>query len=159
MSIHPRLLAAGASAILAAAGGIAYIFEGEKREVYTDPVGIMTACIGHVSNGLKLGQYFSEQECTTLFISDLGKAAAVVDSCTPTLQEDMKAPMISFAFNVGGKAYCQSTLAKLANAGDLCGACNQLSRWVYAKGKMLPGLVRRREFERQECLKGALNDL
>ena len=37
----------------------------------------------------------------------------------------------------------------MVNAGDFNGAANQFSRWVYAGGKVLPGLVKRREAEKQ----------
>jgi lysozyme len=35
-----------------------------------------------------------------------------------------------------------------------CGACQQFSRWTYAGGKQLPGLVKRRAEEKQLCLDG-----
>jgi hypothetical protein len=51
-----------------------------------------------------------------------------------------------------------STAARLLKAGDLAGACQQLPRWAKAQigGVMLqlPGLVKRREKERQLCLSG-----
>jgi hypothetical protein len=45
---------------------------------------------------------------------------------------------VSFAFNVGDDAFCRSTLVRKANAGDIDGACAELSRWTYAGGKQLP---------------------
>ncbi|WP_370551208.1 lysozyme [Comamonas sp. CMM02] len=61
--------------------------------------------------------------------------------------------LFSFGFNVGeGEgAFCKSTLVRKANAGDVQGACAELSRWTYADGKQLPGLVQRRAAERQMC--------
>jgi lysozyme len=61
---------------------------------------------------------------------------------------------VSFAYNVGGGNYCGSTLVRKLNAGDTAGACNELTRWTRAKGIVLPGLVKRREAERQLCLQG-----
>lgn len=58
---------------------------------------------------------------------------------------------MSFTFNVGGQALCNSTLAKRINAGQLPGACAELSKWVYSRGIKLPGLVKRREAERAIC--------
>ena len=55
------------------------------------------------------------------------------------------------AFNVGNARFCSSTLARKANAGDMAGACAELSRWTYAGGKPLPGLVKRRATERAIC--------
>ncbi len=67
------------------------------------------------------------------------------------LTDGQRAAFLSFAFNVGEGVLCKSTLVRKANAGDLQGACAELSRWTYAGGKQLPGLVQRRAVERQMC--------
>ena len=155
MAIKARLAAAGASTVLAAAGSLAYFSESEVRQTYIDPVGVLTACVGS-TEGVKLGQIYSEHECTELFLKDLRTAEAAVNRCTPSVPEAAKPALISFTFNVGSGAYCSSTLAKLANAGDMIGACKQMYRWVYAGGRVLPGLVNRREAEAAACLEGVL---
>ncbi|HDU5394583.1 TPA: glycoside hydrolase family protein, partial [Klebsiella pneumoniae] len=45
-----------------------------------------------------------------------------------------------------------STLLRKINQGDPKGACDQLLRWTYAKGKQWKGLITRREVEREVCL-------
>ena len=60
----------------------------------------------------------------------------------------------SFAYNVGLGAFQTSTLLRKLKAGDRVGACNELRRWVYAKGRVLPGLVARRAAEEKMCLSG-----
>ena len=67
------------------------------------------------------------------------------------LTDGQKAAFLSFAFNVGNGAFCSSTLVRKANTGDMPGACSELSKWVYAGGKQLPGLVKRRAAERAMC--------
>ena len=156
MAIKARLVGFGASAAIVAAGGLAYQFEGEIRQTYVDPVGVLTACVGHTGPDVAIGQEFTEYECTEKFIADLRTAEAAVNRCTPGLPEAMKPSLVSFTFNVGSGNYCRSTLAKLANDGDHVGACKQLYRWVYAGGRVLPGLVRRREAEAQSCLAAVL---
>ena len=59
--------------------------------------------------------------------------------------------IVSWAYNVGTGAACKSTLVKLLQAYDYAGACRELDKWVYFKGKPLPGLVRRRAEERAKC--------
>ena len=68
---------------------------------------------------------------------------------------------MSFAYNVGSQAFCQSTLVKKLNLGDFKGACDELLRWRFFQGKdcALPenrrlcgGLVKRREAEYRQCL-------
>lgn len=155
MAIQKRLAAAGASAVLTAAGSIAYFYEGEVLGSYVDPVGIITACVGSTTN-VRIGDIYSEQECTDKFLADLRTAERAVNRCTPEIPDGMKPSLISFTFNVGSGAYCSSTLAVLANAGDYLGACKQLYRWVYAGGRVLPGLVNRREAEAADCIMGLL---
>ncbi len=54
----------------------------------------------------------------------------------------------SFVYNLGPGALEKSTLLRLLNAGDYSGAAAQFDRWVYASGKKLSGLVKRRAAER-----------
>lgn len=156
-AIRNRLIAAGASATLVAAGSLAYMFEGEVRRTYVDPVGVLTACAGSTKD-VRLGQVFTDYECTQRLIDDLRTAESAVNRCTPFIPETMKPALISFTFNVGSGAYCSSTLAKLANKGEYVAACQQLYRWVYAGGKVLPGLVKRRDAEVLSCLEGVPRD-
>lgn len=155
MAIKARLATAGVTGLLAAAGSIAYVFEGELRQPYVDPVGVLTVCVGS-TNQVELGRLYSEQECTERFIEELRWAESTVHRCTPNIPPEMMPALISFTFNVGSGNYCTSTMAKLANTGDYVSACKQLYRWVYAGGQVLPGLVRRRAAEAESCLAGAL---
>ena len=68
---------------------------------------------------------------------------------------------VSFAYNVGPRAFCQSTLVKKLNTQDYPGACQELLRWRFFQGKdcALPtnarlcgGLVTRREAEYRQCM-------
>lgn len=153
MAIKTRLVQAGVSSAVMMAGALAYYYEGEHNAPYVDPVGVLTVCVGHTGD-VQLGKFYSEAECTERFIADLRTAEAAVNRCTPDLPEAMKPALISFTFNVGAGAYCSSTLVRRANAGDHVGACKQLYRWVYAGGRVLRGLVARREAEAASCLAG-----
>jgi len=57
--------------------------------------------------------------------------------------------VVSFSFNVGLDQFADSTLLKKLNAGDYAGAANEFQRWNKGGGKVLPGLVKRREAERK----------
>jgi lysozyme len=48
-------------------------------------------------------------------------------------------------------AFCHSTLNKKLNSGDYDGACKELLKWDKAGGKVLPGLVKRRQEEYAQC--------
>ena len=55
--------------------------------------------------------------------------------------------MVSWTFNLGGGNLKSSTLLKVLNGGDYEDVPNQIKRWNKANGKVLEGLIRRREAE------------
>lgn len=137
---------------LATTAGLVGGFEGIRHVAYLDPVGVPTACFGR-TQGVQLGQSYSQEECeeylmeeVIYFQREVRKAVKV-----PMEPRHMTA-FTSFAYNVGMTNFKSSTLLRKLNAGDYEGACNELPRWVYAKGVKLPGLVNRREVERRICL-------
>jgi lysozyme len=60
--------------------------------------------------------------------------------------------VISWAFNIGSKAACGSTLVRKLQALDYPGACKELLRWDRFQGSVLPGLTKRRQDEYQKCM-------
>lgn len=128
-------------------------FEGRELMGYIDPVGIPTICYGHTATA-KVGDTKTPEECEVLLQQDLGIALSAVDKALPKLPPQTRAALGSFTYNVGVGAFSSSTLLRLAKAGKLVEACNQLPRWVYAGGRVLRGLVIRREAERELCLSG-----
>ena len=133
---------------------VALLYEGTVHSTYKDPINKITACTGHTGPELRMGQTFTKEQCETMLYGDLLKHADALNCIKTPLADNQKAAFLSFAFNVGNSAFCKSTLARKANAGDLMGACAELSRWVMAGGRELPGLVKRRAAERQLCEKG-----
>ena len=78
----------------------------------------------------------------------------------PLAQHEYDA-LVSFSYNVGSRAFCQSTLVRKLNTGDYAGACSELRRWRFFQGKdcALPanarlcgGLATRREAEYRQCI-------
>lgn len=126
-------------------------FEGVILRGYKDPIGIVTACAGHTATAV-LGRAYTPAECNALLEADLASHAEGVNSCVRApLTPGQRAAFVSFAFNVGTGAFCKSTMARKLNAGDYAGACRELSKWTYAGGRQLPGLVKRRAAERALC--------
>lgn len=126
-------------------------FEGMVLRGYRDPIGIVTACAGHTATAV-LGRPYSLEECNALLEADLLEHAQGVTRCvTKPLTTGQRAAFVSFAYNVGVAKFCRSTMARKANAGDMAGACAELSKWTLAGGKQLPGLVKRRASERAIC--------
>ena len=146
-----KLIAKLGIGAVALAVPVVMMYEGLVTRTYRDPIGILTACYGHTGPELRMGQRYTEAECERMLNADLLKHAAALDCITRPMTEGQKAAFLSFAFNVGNARFCSSTLARKANAGDMAGACAELSRWTYAGGKPLPGLVKRRATERAIC--------
>ena len=146
---------AGAAALATA---IAVPAEGLRQVAYFDPPGILTVCRGHTGADVQAGRRYTLAECDALLTADMRKAVEQVERCAPNLPEPVLAAFSDAAFNLGPTIVCsleQSTAARLLHAGDIAGACAQLSRWDRARvGGLLvplPGLAKRRAAERALC--------
>lgn len=155
MSNVTRFSVAGLS--LTAAGLVALAnFEGFRSEAYVPvPGDIPTIGFGS-TGGVEIGDRISVPQALERLMRDVGDAESAIGRCVkvPLSQGEYDA-YTSFAFNVGGNAFCASTLVKKLNAGDYQGACAELKRWVYVDGRVVQGLVNRREAEYRRCI-GAL---
>lgn len=105
--------------------------------------------IGWGSTGpdVKPGTIWTQAQCDARFATDIQRysndvARAIGD--TPTTQAQFDA-LVSFHYNTG--AIATSTLTKKHRAGDYAGAAAEFARWVKNDGKVMRGLVRRREAE------------
>jgi lysozyme len=151
---YPRAFG-GLVGVLALAASLLMPFEGKHLVAYLDPPGIPTICWGH-TKGVKLGQVANDAQCVEYLKEDLAVAdGAVSRLVTVPLADETRAALISFTLNTGQGNLARSTLLRKLNAGDIVGACNELSKWVYARGVKLRGLVLRRAAEREMCMKGA----
>ena len=128
---------------------------------YHDPVGFPTQAWGRLLSRVKweaLSKYpaISRAEADEWLMQDLAKhARAVWRLCPVPMTPQMFAALVDFSFNVGPGNLEVSTLRRRLRAEDYEGAADQFSRWVYAQGVKLPGLVRRRAAERALFLSGA----
>jgi lysozyme len=127
-------------------------FEGLRQTAYLDPVGIPTICFGE-TKGVKMGDKATLEQCKGMLMDSLYEAHESVSKCVKVpMTESREAALVSFTYNIGGGAFCKSTLVRKLNSGDVIGACNELPRWNKASGIVLPGLTKRREEERKLCL-------
>ena len=141
--------------------GIALIkrFEGRARRcddgmvaAYPDPgTGGAPWTIGWGSTGPGIGPdtVWTQDQCDERFARDLeGYAAEVADAIgdAPTTQAQFDA-LVSFHYNTG--AIGRASLTRLHRAGDHSAAAREFARWKYAGGRVLRGLVKRRDAEAQ----------
>ncbi|WP_343262919.1 lysozyme [Klebsiella pneumoniae] len=127
--------------------------EGVRYSPYQDVVGVWTVCYGHAGKDIMLGKTYTEAECRALLNKDLNTVDWQINPyIKKPIPETMRGALYSFAYNVGAGNFQTSTLLRKINQGDQKGACDQLRRWTYAKGKQWKGLITRREIEREVCL-------
>jgi lysozyme len=125
--------------------------EGNKLEAYKDTGGVWTVGVGHTTDkhlnvlpGLKISKELSRW----LLTIDVAEAEDSVNRLVNVpLNQNQFDALVSFVFNLGEGNFASSTLLKKLNAGDYGAVRNQLARWVYDNGKLLAGLVKRREGE------------
>jgi lysozyme len=99
---------------------------------------------------------FSGDEIDTLLEKDLQRFEAGVLRLCPAAADNQchLDALVSFAFNVGLGNLQSSTLRMKYNRSDYDGAADEFLKWTKAGGKVLNGLVRRREAERALFLSG-----
>lgn len=126
--------------------------EGCRNVGYLCAANVATNGLGHTKTA-KLGEFINDTAMAANYLDDVKDAENAVNRCIRVeLSQGQFDAFTSFAFNVGQKQFCNSTLARKANGYDRRGACYELERWVYVNGKPLPGLVKRREVELTRCL-------
>lgn len=128
-----------------------------------DPPGVITVC-GGITNydwpWLKAGRKFTKEKCLEeLKLVPLRYAAEVV-KCVPSLPDmppHRQAAIASFAVNLGPGRICNSSIGRDLNAGNVKAACDAMTKYVYANGKFMQGLLNRRTDamwgERPWCLR------
>lgn len=130
--------------------GIALIkeFEGCELTAYVCPAGVLTIGVGHTGRDVHAGQTITEEEADELLRKDLETFERCVNNYVGPVTQSQFDALVSFAFNLGCDALRNSTLLRKLNDGDDVGAADEFGKWVKAGGKVLPGLVRRREAEK-----------
>jgi lysozyme len=127
-------------------------YEGCKLVAYRCPAGVCTIGYGHtsaagvptVTKGMKITQAQAEE----ILRRDLIKyETAVYNMVKQPLTQNQFDVLVDFAYNAGIGALKSSTLLKKINAGQFDAVPAELMKWTKSQGKILPGLVRRRQAE------------
>lgn len=136
------------------AKGLALIksFEGCQLQAYPDPgtgSDPWTIGYGHTGPEVVPGLMIDQEQADTYLQDDVSTFEQCVEAAllNDVTQDEFDA-MVCFAFNVGCKAFSGSTMLRLVNAGDKEGAASQFIRWNKAGGRVMAGLTRRRQAER-----------
>lgn len=135
--------------------------EGYKLAAYRDIAGIPTICFGDTKS-VRMGMKETPEGCMRRLEAQLVAHAAPVMKCSPRLNEPgrdwQRAAAVSLAYNIGVRAYCNSSVDRAFDAGNWRAGCDAFLKWNKARvnGQLRPvrGLTLRREREREICLKG-----
>lgn len=127
-------------------------FESLRLKPYYCPAGLKTIGYGHVIKPhemLYLDNEITIELAEKLLDEDI-KAVSIVlyKYCHVPLIIHQQVALISFIFNCGATSFKNSTLLKKLNQSKYAEAADEFLKWVYAKGKKLKGLVKRRTIER-----------
>ncbi len=115
---------------------------------YVCPAGFWTIGFGHMCKPDH--PPITETEAETYLAADLAQALAATLRYCPVLlsqPESRLSAIVDFTFNLGAGRLQTSTLRRRINQLDWAGAALELRKWVHGGGKVLPGLVARREAE------------
>lgn len=124
-------------------------FEGFSNTAYRCPAGKWTCGFGHTS-GVTATTTCVKSEAERWLREDLAPVEAYVNTIEEARTQGQYDALVDFAYNLGIGNLKSSTLLKKIKAGASTGEIQaEFSRWVYADGKVLKGLVKRREWEAQ----------
>jgi lysozyme len=124
-------------------------FEGLRLTAYRCPAGVLTIGYGSTGPHVKQGMCITEAEAEELLRKDLKRFEDGVWQIAGAATGNQFSAMVSLAFNIGLGAFATSTLVKRHKLGNHIGAANAFLSWKMAGGRVLTGLIRRREAERK----------
>ena len=128
--------------------------EGVRLRPYRCPAGLWTVGVGHlIGDGKTLpdawNRTFTMEEVNDILKEDLRRfERGVLRLCPNGLTQSRFDALVSFSFNVGLGNLQRSSVRMRHNRGDYAGAAEAFLMWTKAAGRMLPGLVKRRQDER-----------
>ena len=129
-------------------------FEGCSLKAYQDITGVWSIGYGHTS-GVVAGQTCTQEQAEQWLAEDMAWAEKCVNNevHVPLTQGEFDA-VCDFIFNLGVGSFEHSTLLRLINAGDYESASQEFDKWDKAGGKVVAGLLRRRQAETDEFKAG-----
>lgn len=130
-------------------------FEGYKARPYLCPAGVPTIGYGstYYADGRKVTLQdppMDEPSARALLMVELEHTylPGVLRQCPILATDETKCnAVVDFVYNLGIGRLQTSTLRRKINTQDWEGAKEQLMLWVRGGGKVLPGLVKRRQAE------------
>ena len=130
-------------------------YEGLRLKAYRDAVGVWTIGYGHTSMAgdpkVKAGMVITEDEAEQILRTDLKKYEDAVKKALPgyPLTDNQYAALTSLCYNVGPGNFSKSSVVRYLRQGNPGQSADAFRAWNKAGGRVLQGLVTRREAERK----------
>lgn len=122
-------------------------FEGCELESYQCAAGVWTIGFGSTHN-IEEGMSISKDRAEELLLEDIAEfEESVLESVDMPMSQHQFDALVSWTFNLGPSNLKASTMLKVLNSGNYEDVPEQIKRWNKAGGKVLDGLIRRREAE------------
>jgi len=122
-------------------------FEGCELDSYKDAVGVWTIGYGHTKN-VKEGMTISKEQADNMLLNELDEYCEYVEKAVDvTLKQCEFDALVAWTYNLGPTNLNKSTMLKKLNNKEYQDVPHEIKRWNKAGGKVLQGLVRRREAE------------
>jgi lysozyme len=123
-------------------------YEGFSASVYIDAAGFKTIGIGHKVRDDETFSSITVAEAEEMLRDDMADAVYAVNAMvTVPLTQGQFDCLCDFTYNLGGGKLKESTLLKRLNAKDYDSVPSEVYRWIYADGKPMAGLIKRRKAE------------
>jgi lysozyme len=131
-------------------------YEGCRQWSYRDSGGVWTVGYGHTRRVAEYEHMVTMAVVHQLLEEDVENAEHDVDQCIEPFKPSQPQydALVSFVFNVGGPAFQGSTMRRLIRAGKPRDAAAEFIKWVKDGDKVVPGLIERRQAERDLFLEG-----
>ena len=129
--------------------GVALIkkFEGCELEAYQCSANVWTIGYGHTKD-VEKGDTITKEEAEQMLVDELHEYENYINKyVNVALSQNQFDALVSWVYNLGPANLKASTMLKVLNDGKYEEVPYQMKRWNKAGGKVLDGLVRRREAE------------
>jgi lysozyme len=147
-----RVAVAALSLSASALVGIA-TWEGYKPKAYIPVPGDVPTIGFGTTAGVKMGDTIDPVTALKRKMDDVSKFEGALKQCVKVeLHQHEYDAFLSLAYNIGPGAFCQSTLVRRLNERNYDAACKEILRWTRAGGRVVQGLVNRREAEYKQCI-------
>ena len=122
-------------------------FEGCELEAYKCPAGVWTIGYGHIK-GVSEGMSITQEQAEQMLLDELKEYENYINELVVVdLSQNQFDALVSWVYNLGPANLSASTMLKVLNSGEYEDVPAQMKRWNKAGGKVLEGLIRRREAE------------